>query len=465
MARTKRSAKLDTRSARLKLESGIRHQAPLAPGQYLAYRRPKSKAAGSWLARWNDPETKTEAQTRLGTADDYSEADGAEVLTYAQAQAKAQEWFDRRAHESQMVKDGAILRRGPLTVARAMEAYLDAMDSQGKKSAADARKRVALHIVPALGELAVEELTRIRLEKWRDALAASPKATRRSSRPAPQNPRKPELHKKAKAAPPKSPDEKRARKSTANRILATLKAGLTYAVDRGLVICPDTAWTKTKPYRGTEEPRQTYLTPEEQQRLLNAIKDEDFKRLVSGALATGCRYGELCRMTVADFDSNGGTVLVAEAKSGKPRRVPLVGWGRSFFESLTAGRNRRESLFTREAFPDMRRVDPESGAAIEKVRRAWKPSEQKRLMEVACVAAGLPSMGFHQLRHSYASALVAAGMPLAFVAKLTGHADTRMLERHYAHLAPSDVKKALETFAPNLDLGTVAVENLKIKKA
>lgn len=466
MARAIRGGKIETRNSRLGL---IPRKAPywasLGPGRKIGYRRPMNRSAGAWVARYRDEgKASPWREKAIGEADDYKDADGFEVLNFRQAQGKALEWFDRQVHEARLVKDGAVPRRGPLTVAEAMGAYLDDMDRNGKKSASDARKRVALHVLPSLGDALVEDLTRIRLEKWRDALAASPKGKRQTAKPAPKNPRKPEKHSKPKPAAPRTADEKRARKATANRVLATLKAALTYAVDRGLVICPDTAWTKTKPYRGTEEPRQAYLTPEEQQRLLNAIRDGDFKHLVAGALATGCRYGELARMTVGDFDPTGGTVLVAEAKSGKPRRVPLTEQGRSFFESITAGRARKELIFTREAYADMRRVDPETRMPLEKVRRAWKPSEQTRLMSEACRAAGLPVMGFHQLRHSYASALVAAGMPLAFVAQLTGHADTRMLERHYAHLAPSDVKKALEAFAPGLDLGTPAVEPLKIKR-
>jgi integrase len=99
------------------------------------------------------------------------------------------------------------------------------------------------------------------------------------------------------------------------------------------------------------------------------------------------------------------------------------------------------------------------------VRREWKQSEQQRPMMEACKAAGLPVMGFHQLRHSYASALVAAGMPLALVAKLTGHADTRMLERYYAHLAPSDLSRVLAAMAPSLDLGGGNTAGLTIKQS
>ena len=58
---------------------------------------------------------------------------------------------------------------------------------------------------------------------------------------------------------------------------------------------------------------------------------------------------------------------------------------------------------------------------------------------VGAAAKISPAIGFHILRHSYASWLATRGVPLAVIARQLGHADTRMTERHYAHLAPSYV--------------------------
>lgn len=463
MAQTHPNRKMDTREARRSL---IIQNDPywfrLAPGESLGYLKAKKPGAdGTWRARLYLSDSRTFKKKALGVADDFSDADGSRVLTFAQAQRKAREWFDQAREDV----TGEKVLRGPLTVSQAMEAYLAHLDREGKRTAKGARQRADLRILPALGSLAVEKLTRLRLEKWRDELASSPPLPRGrvKLRSEPKRPRKVKPEKPA-PKPPKTAEEKRRRKATANRILSILKAALTYAKARGLVRCPEDAWRSVKPFRAVEEARQNYLTPEEQQRLLNAIKEPDFKRLVTGALATGCRYGELTRMTVGDFDPNSGTVLVRETKAGHSRHVHLVSWARAFFEGLTAGRKRTEVLFTREAFADMRRIDPDSRQAVPKVSREWRASEQKRLIKEACDAAELPRMGFHQLRHSYASALVAAGMPLAYVAKLTGHADTRMLERHYAHLAPSDLTRSLEALAPTLDPGAPSVAALKIKK-
>ena len=63
-----------------------------------------------------------------------------------------------------------------------------------------------------------------------------------------------------------------------------------------------------------------------------------FSRIGSGSTATGCRYGELVRMTVADFNREAGTVTIRISKAGKARHVALADEGRALFQSVTAGR-------------------------------------------------------------------------------------------------------------------------------
>ena len=59
-------------------------------------------------------------------------------------------------------------------------------------------------------------------------------------------------------------------------------------------------------------------------------------------------------------------------------------------------------------------------------------------MVEACARAKIkPAVGFHQLRHTWASLAVMNGVPLMVVARNLGHANTRMVEKHYGHLAES----------------------------
>ena len=67
----------------------------------------------------------------------------------------------------------------------------------------------------------------------------------------------------------------------------------------------------------------------------------------------------------------------------------------------------------------------------------------------ACEHAGIePPLDFHALRHTWASLSVMGGMPIRVVARNLGHADTRMVEGHYGHLAPSYVAESVRKHAP-----------------
>ena len=62
-----------------------------------------------------------------------------------------------------------------------------------------------------------------------------------------------------------------------------------------------------------------------------------------------------------------------------------------------------------------------------------------------------PPITFHGLRHTWASLAVMNGVPLLIVAKNLGQADTRMVEKHYGHLAPSYIVDAIRAGAPRYD--------------
>jgi integrase len=96
-----------------------------------------------------------------------------------------------------------------------------------------------------------------------------------------------------------------------------LKAALNRAFHDGH-IATDEAWRKVKPFREADAAVIHYLSDAECKRLVNAAQGR-FRDLVCGALVTGCRYGELIRMRVADLNASAGTIIVRLSKAGKPR--------------------------------------------------------------------------------------------------------------------------------------------------
>jgi integrase len=213
-----------------------------------------------------------------------------------------------------------------------------------------------------------------------------------------------------------------------NRILTVLKAALNHAWREGRVVSDD-AWRRVTPFREADAARVRYLDRDECRRLVNA-SPAPLRTIVRGALLSGARYSELARMRVADFHHDSGTLLVRTSKAGKVRHIELTAEGLAFFRGSAAGRSGSELLFHRQ------------GAA-------WGKSHQTRPLAEACCAAKIsPSASFHTLRHTYASLMVMDAVPLMVVARNLGHADTRMVEKHYGHLATSYVRKAIRAAKP-----------------
>jgi integrase len=62
-------------------------------------------------------------------------------------------------------------------------------------------------------------------------------------------------------------------------------------------------------------------------------------------------------------------------------------------------------------------------------------------------------VSFHVLRHTHGSTLAMRGVPMAVIAEQLGHADTRMTEKHYAHLSGGYVAETIRAKFPKLGIG------------
>lgn len=458
MSRAKRDSTLETRTSRLKLEPrDPPYWSTLAEGQHVGYYRPASKAAGTWRMKWRDKATGARKASVIGPADDYEDADGSRILNWAQAQERARAWFKAQADEARRRADGEEIHEGPYTVAMAMEDYRLDCERRGVKGIDRQRYQIDAHILPTLGTLEVAALTKKRLERWLDALAKSP---RRLRQPKHQK----EGATPKVAPPPKTEDEKRARKDSANRVLTILKAALNYAHLNGPAAAVEPVWEMVLPYRGTTSARVRFLAIEEQVRLVNAC-EPDFRKLVQAALLTGARCGELTKLTVAEFSREAQTLFIPAviAKSGKARHIYLTDEGMGFFEEMTAGRDGAAILFerTQHLTAKGKLVGRRSRTAAPE---AWAKGDHTRDMHAACDAAKIERLTFHELRHTAASTWIAAGMDLIIVARQLGHSDTRMVEKHYGHLCPNAAAARFRALAPTLGIvGKPKVKTLSLQ--
>ena len=402
MARTVRNAKIDTRSARVKLaERREPYWTVLSAGCALGYRR--GAKGGTWIAKFRDADGKRHLEA-LGAADDARDADGLSVYSFAQAQERARAWFHAKAREA--AGDFVPLDR-PYTVADALAGYRADYQRRGGKAIDRLDWSAAAWIVPELGAVPLDRLTKTRIVAWHQKIAETPRRLRTKAGAVPK-------HREADS----SPEAVRQRRSTTNRVLTILKATLNHAHREGRCASDD-AWRTVRGFREADAARLRYLSDDESRRLTNASLP-DFRALATAALLSGCRYGELTAMIVDDFNPDAGTVRVRTSKSGKPRHVVLTQEGRDFVGGLAAGKPGSARLFLRS-----------NG-------KPWGKSDQQRPLVVACTAAKIdPPANFHALRHSYASRLAMRGVPLAVVAAQLGHADTRMVEKHYGHLSPN----------------------------
>jgi integrase len=397
-----KDSNLGTRDARARLKPrGKPYWRLIEPGLHLGYRRLAGRP-GTWcVRRYTGAQTYTVQAIKDVIADDNSDADGRTVLSFAQAQKAALQ---------------SKPKAGPFTVAEAIENYPRVIEV--RTGVYDANHRAETLILPVLGTERVEALTTARLHKWLVDLASVPVRIR--TRPG---------DRQRYRERDDTEDGRRRRRASANRVVAILKAALNHAWREGHV-GGDVEWRRLKPFPGTVRARSRYLSLDECQRLVNATADE-FRLLVQAALFSGCRYGEIARLTAGDLNTRTGTLHITRSKSGKARHVVLTDEAVRFFAALAAGRGSADLLFHA----------PRGGL--------WDKSRQQKPMRLACERAHIkPAVSFHILRHTWASLAVMNGTPLVVVARNLGHASTKMVEQHYGHLAPSFIADEIRKGAP-----------------
>jgi integrase len=173
-------------------------------------------------------------------------------------------------------------------------------------------------------------------------------------------------------------------------------------------------------------------------RHLHGLIDPNNWKVVAFALETGLRRSEQFQLRWEHISFESRTLTIPLPKGGRTRHVPLSQ------EALVILRSLDSFLSSPWVFPGIKStLQPMDSRAF--LRRAFEPVLKK---------AGILDASWHTLRHTTASRLIMAGVPLPTVKEVLGHRDIQTTLR-YAHLAPSHIQAAMEKGSlANLGIGT-----------
>ena len=408
MSKVLNEAPITTRNARAKLAPGV-HWRSIDPDTHLGYRR--AAHGGRWLVRWYKGNGKY-AQEPIGTADDTLDADGDQTLSFQQAVARARRIVEQRRAEAAAAAAGPIV-----TVRMAITEYLAEREQREASTGSnkrDARSRLTKHVLvhDELSSTALFALTEKTLSDWLidlDGIAAT--TIRRLAN-----------------------DFKAALNRAARRHRVTLPANIGSVIKNGL-----------SAESGTGQPvsRSAQILPDKDiRRIVKAAQEidqtgdwnGDLARLVVVLAATGARFSQIVRLTVADVQHEAGRLMVPASHKGKGPKtqshVP-VPVGADVLEALrpaTAGRTGTETLLLR---PRWRQTSPTEWKVVD--RSAWRSAAELARPWADIIAKAQLPAGIvpYALRHSAIVRGIRAGLPIRLVAALHD-TSTAMIERHYA---------------------------------
>jgi len=181
--------------------------------------------------------------------------------------------------------------------------------------------------------------------------------------------------------------------------------------------------------------RFDFLSDAEIKRLLSACRSRPMRTMILAGLRTGMRRCELMGLRWEDVDLRRRLITVQRAmvlgresspKNNRTRQIPIA---LDLGEALERADRNGPLVFPRE------NRKPRTVAAVDWAIRS------------ACERAGLRSIGWHVLRHTFASQLAARGAPLPAIQALLGHASIQMTMR-YSHMAPATLRDAVGLLTP-----------------
>jgi integrase len=173
-----------------------------------------------------------------------------------------------------------------------------------------------------------------------------------------------------------------------------------------------------------ERGRVRYLTDDEEPTLMGALPTDEDRQRVTVLLHTGLRKAEFLGLRWKYVDTKAGVLTIPRTKNGEARHVPMNATVREILARRPRPLNRDALVFpNRAGMVDLR----------------WA----EKAFPEAIVTAGIADFRLHDLRHTFASRLVMAGVDLLTVMQLGGWKSLAMVQR-YAHLSPGHRQSAIE---------------------
>src|ERR1700739_2059906 len=221
----------------------------------------------------------------------------------------------------------------------------------------------------------------------------------------------------------KTKQDREWRPATANRYKAFVSLAFRLGIENGK--CKVNPARSVKRLRENNE-RIRFLSPEEEAKLRKAIQTECPERMVELeiALNTGMRKGEQYRLTWRDVNLEARRISLWKTKNGSVRHIPL--------NTTALGALKR----IREKSKGVGRVfAAQNGKEPLKDPRYW--------WDIVLYRSEINDFHWHDLRHTFASRCIMAGVDLRTLQQLLGHKTLQMVVR-YSHLSQSHELAAVE---------------------
>lgn len=309
------------------------------------------------------------------------------------------------------------------------------------------------HIIPTLGEKPVNQITRADIKALVGSLAR--KKYERVVQEVIEN-------NEGKKVTAKVKMERSLAKASIRIITASLCACLNHAREDGY-IRDNPANRLTKLYRQAKalHPEIQPLTAVEVPLFLQSARQHTpaYYELFLTLLHTGVRSGECAGLQWGDLDFNSKFVIVRRTvtpsgrientKTDRIRRVDMSDELATVLKALR-GRRKAEYLKRGKEMPEWVFLSPgriiwEGGKQVGRKdgERVDMHNVKGRAFRLVLEKAGLRRIRLHDLRHSYASILISAGVSPAYVQQQLGHASIKMTVDTYTHLIPGAGRQAL----------------------